>query len=125
MISHWLDLVRIALDCSVLVWIGWNGDQNWSGVISLCSGYDGSLKGPCWRDPSDIGDGSRGLYPSAPVIILPVNAIAGGLELGDVVGPAVVDPFIDVGLEEPEMGLCPLGLNEVTETGRITPEGVL
>ena len=75
----------------MLVWIGWNGDQNWSGVISLCSGYDGSLKGPCWRDPSDIGDGSRGLYPSAPVIILPVNAIAGGLELGDVVGPAVVD----------------------------------
>ena len=68
---------------------------------------------------------NRGLYPSVPVFILPVYAVAGGFELGDVIGPAVVDSVMDMCLDVPEVGLCPFGLNEAAEPSRIIGKRVL
>ena len=79
----------------------------------------GNHQGYLREMPFGRRDRNRGLYPSVPVAVLPVDAIAGGLELGDVVAPTVVDLFIDVSLDETEMGLCPLGLNEALKHGRI------
>ena len=65
------------------------------------------------------------MYPSVPVVVLPVDAIAGGLELGDIVGPTVVYPFIHVGLDVSVMGLGPFGLDEAFKCGGIVGKGIL
>jgi hypothetical protein len=57
--------------------------------------------------PFEPGAGNRGICPSVPVVIPPINAIAGCLKFGNVIGPTLIDLLIDMRLNVSELSLGP------------------
>ena len=92
--------------------VGWAGmdswfRQKWAAVIWVGTVNQGA--------PFEFAvlarQGSRGLYPSVPVEVVPVDAIAGVLGLGDVPDPPLVDLVVDVGFSVSKAGFRPFLLN--------------
>ena len=58
----------------------------------------------------------RSLYSSIQMDVLPVNLISRGMELGDVVGPTMIDRIVDMNFSMSKSSLDPIGSNEIFKT---------
>ena len=61
----------------------------------------------------------QGFDPSAPVKNFPVYAIAGGFELRDVIGPAMIDLVVNMGLLVAVARACPRIFDQLLRSNRM------